>query len=199
MKGVSGIPMRVNSKHLSGFTLVELLICLAIIGILAVVAIPNLRNGLQRAKQKKTMAQMRSIATAWEAFATDHNAYSAAGAATPAGSINWSTLSTYSYKTISRALSPTYIRIAPQQDGWNTSLEFGVATSTAPGTAVVYGIRSLGSDKKVSESGVYTPGARSRFECDIVYSMGSFISYPEGVQVPVTKSSGGKGGSGRDD
>src|SRR5438105_14359454 len=40
--------------------LIELLIVVAIIGILAAIAIPNLLTAMQRSKQKRTMADMRS-------------------------------------------------------------------------------------------------------------------------------------------
>ena len=62
-----------------GFTLIELLIVVAIIGIIAAIAIPNLLNAIQRGKQKRTMADMRSIATAVEAFSVDNNRYPSGG------------------------------------------------------------------------------------------------------------------------
>ena len=65
-------------KKESGFTLIELLIVIAIIGILAAIAIPNLLNAVQRGKQKRTMSDMRALATAIEAYAVDNNVYPAA-------------------------------------------------------------------------------------------------------------------------
>ena len=172
-----------NRKQ-KGFTLIELLIVVAIIGILAAIAIPNLLTAMQRSKQKRTMADMRSISTAWEAYATDYNAYTAAGAASD---LVWGTdVLDFTYASLSILLSPTYIRNTPQKDGWNRSFEYGVDNVTA-NKAQEYAIRSFGKDGSASEGGTYTAGPRNVFECDIVYSMGAFVAYPEGVQAAVTK------------
>ncbi len=54
-----------------GFTLIELLIVVAIIGIIAAIAIPNLLNAINRGRQKRSMADMRTIGTSIEAYAVD--------------------------------------------------------------------------------------------------------------------------------
>src|SRR5262244_2052256 len=63
-----GPPRMPRSKREPGFTLIELLIVVAIIGIIAAIAIPNLLNAIDRSKQKRTMADMRSVGTACEEY-----------------------------------------------------------------------------------------------------------------------------------
>ncbi|HEY8132921.1 MAG TPA: prepilin-type N-terminal cleavage/methylation domain-containing protein, partial [Thermoanaerobaculia bacterium] len=100
-----------------GFTLIELMIVVMIIGIIAAIAIPNLILAVERAKQKRTMSDMRSIATAWEARSVETGRYNASGALvvgiTDVVDIN----------LLDTALSPTYIRTMPKQDGWGHPLE----------------------------------------------------------------------------
>ena len=57
------------------FTLIELLIVVAIIAILAAIAIPNFLEAQTRSKVSRGKADMRTIATALEAYAVDHNAF----------------------------------------------------------------------------------------------------------------------------
>lgn len=59
----------------AGFTLIELLVAMAIIAILAAIALPNLLESQARAKVGRELADMRTIATALEAYAVDHNCY----------------------------------------------------------------------------------------------------------------------------
>ena len=57
------------------FTLIELLIVVAIIGILAAIAIPNFQNARVRAMVSRTEADLRSLGTAFESYRLDNNMY----------------------------------------------------------------------------------------------------------------------------
>jgi prepilin-type N-terminal cleavage/methylation domain-containing protein len=57
------------------FTLIELLITVAIIAILAVIAVPNFLEAQTRAKVSSAKSSMASLQTALEAYAVDNNQY----------------------------------------------------------------------------------------------------------------------------
>ena len=58
-----------------GFTLIELLIVVAIIAILAAIAVPNFLEAQTRSKVSRAMSDLRSLGTAVESYAVDHNVY----------------------------------------------------------------------------------------------------------------------------
>jgi type IV pilus assembly protein PilA len=58
-----------------GFTLIELMIVVAIIGILAAIAIPNYLNYQMKAKTSEAKSNLGAITTAETAFAAEHDAY----------------------------------------------------------------------------------------------------------------------------
>lgn len=64
-----------NGKRPCAFTLIELLIVVAIIALLAAVAVPNFLEAQTRARAAAVRADMRTIAVAAEAYHSDNNAY----------------------------------------------------------------------------------------------------------------------------
>jgi prepilin-type N-terminal cleavage/methylation domain-containing protein len=59
----------------SGFTLIELLIVVAIIAILAAIAVPNFLEAQVRSKVSRVKSDMRTLATAIEAYRVDYTGY----------------------------------------------------------------------------------------------------------------------------
>ncbi len=156
-----------------GFTLVELLIVVAIIGIIVAISLLNYVNAIQRARQKRSMADMRGIGVALDSYQIDWNAFPPAAANTlpPGVPLPTKTLGkTYLY------VMPTYIQSMPLVDGWNSWFLYG---TNPPQTDFV--IVSTGSDGKPEGSPSFAP--TTSFTNDIIYSDGTFLQYPEGAQV----------------
>jgi type II secretion system protein G len=168
-----------KKRNNKGFTLIELLIVVAIIGIIVAIAIPNLLNAIQRAKQKRTMGDMRTAGTAAEAYAVDFNHYpAAAGFTLPAGLV-YPPTATFGapgapFPALNGQVTPTYIRTLPLTDGWNSFFLY-----TAGANLQDYMISANGKDGSIE-----TPpwGETTNFNNDIVFVDGQFAQYPAGSQ-----------------
>ena len=66
---------RYKYKNEQGFTLVELLVTVAIIGILASIAIPQFSSYRERAYDSSALSDLRNIVTAQEAYYIDSETY----------------------------------------------------------------------------------------------------------------------------
>jgi len=67
--------MFIKQTKKSAFTLIELLIVVAIIGILAAIAIPNFLQAQVRAKVARVQADLQGVASAFEVYMVDNNIY----------------------------------------------------------------------------------------------------------------------------
>ena len=164
-----------KKRNNKGFTLIELLIVVAIIGIIVAIAIPNLLNAIQRAKQKRSMADMRSAGTAAEAYAVDFNHYPAAAAITLPSGLSMPTVSFgLPGAGINKQLAPTYIRVLPLTDGWQSYFLYDTDTVKQH-----YIISSNGKDGAPAS---FVGGETTDFNADIVFVDGQFLQYPAGAQ-----------------
>ena len=71
----------VNNQH--GFTLVELMIVIVIVGILAAVAIPIYQGNIRKAKMSECDAALGTVRTAMRVFYTEHGRYPRVADETP--------------------------------------------------------------------------------------------------------------------
>ena len=62
-------------KNKKGFTLIELMIVVAIIGVLAAIAIPNFLNYQCKAKQSEAKSGLGTIRTTQEAYFAEYDTY----------------------------------------------------------------------------------------------------------------------------
>jgi prepilin-type N-terminal cleavage/methylation domain-containing protein len=109
---------RIRNRQ-KGFTLIELLIVIAIIGIIAALLIPNFLDALQKAKQKRTVADVRNTGTAMFSWLTDQVGAAAAGAS--ASVVISSYGSALGASTLASVLVPQYMQEVPGADGWKTA------------------------------------------------------------------------------
>ncbi len=75
--------LRKNSVSRKGFTLIELMIVVAIIGILAAIAIPNFLRFQLKSRTSESKVNLAAIRTAEESYLAEFGTYIAA-AASPA-------------------------------------------------------------------------------------------------------------------
>jgi general secretion pathway protein G len=135
-----------------GFTLIEILIVVAIIGILVAIATPLLLEALQRAKQKRTMEDMRNISVGLECYMVDYTKYPLQ----------------YIY------IQPYYLGLVPTQDGWGRPWIYDVFSDN--------NAYSLSSGGKDGGGHATSSGFTHDFDDSITIVNGQFIAYPEGLQ-----------------
>jgi general secretion pathway protein G len=138
-----------------------------IIGIISAIAIPNWLNATQRAKQKRTMEDIRTIAVACEAYAVDHEMYPDAK----------------SIKELRPLIVPVYLQHFPEKDAWDRTFAYQAwARDGSQKGPTSYMIVSFGKDGVVDSEHYLKDVITTSFNNDIVYSDGSFWQYPEHSQ-----------------
>jgi len=151
-----------NTQRLStsrGFSLIELLIVCAVIGLIAAIAIPNLVNAIQRGRQSRTTGDLRGLATAIGMYQQDYAKFPLAG--------SFDTIN-----SVKAAIEP-YMGDIQGVDGWHR--DFFYASDGDNYTLLSYGMNGTADMP-------WTIGPIHYFDDDLVIEGGSFLQWPEGVQ-----------------
>ncbi|NKB88039.1 MAG: hypothetical protein GKS06_07455 [Acidobacteria bacterium] len=139
-----------------GFTLIDLLASITIIAIVSMLVVPQLIMAFERARQRRTMGDMRNLATALSTYHVDTGGeYPSTGAGLP-------------------GLVPDYYAGIPN-DGWGRAYFYlGVASSGSPCGYLLYG---LGTDAAAGPASP-DPWIGDHFDPDIMLVNGQFVAAP---------------------
>ena len=165
-----------------GFTLLELLIVVALIGIIASITIPFFIDALNRAKQRRTMGELAMVGQAWMSWLTDQSGAASAG---QGKTYDISGFLDVTYPELFNYLHPTstffYMQEIPQQDAWGSGMKYWRNANLRSDRVIV--ICASARDNIFETCNTTTlpigPFSRTDYDSDIVWADGGMISWPE--------------------
>ena len=163
-----------------GFTIIEILVVVVIIGIITIFVVPNFLDSLQKAKQKRTMADIHDMGKAMMSWLTDQVGAAAAGATVGALALDdyGDAIAVSDVRTM---LVPEYIPFIPARDAWGKDYDYRIRVDNLLGGRVML-IRSPGRDGSFTgDTYSFRPFVATDYSEDIVWADGIFVRWPVGL------------------
>lgn len=146
--------MKLNQK---GFSLVELMIVLVILGVLVAMVIPNLLDAIDRSKQRATLSELHYWGTAVTAFHAEKGAFPV-----PSGPV----------AGIYNQVVPYTISVLKKTDFWKHDLQYETDAGGESSYTVYSGGKNGALDLPCS------PTAWQDYRCDLILVDGIFVAAP---------------------
>jgi len=146
-----------------------LIMCL---GIISAIAIPNLLEAIERSRQKRAVGEVRTLATAIEAYETDRDTppILLSGGGGPWEEVDASQLQS--------ALAPEYLKSVPVNDPWGRPYLYGFNIEEKSFYLLCLGRNGAREIDPLS----WETRKTHCYESDILFAQEDFVQMPEGRQ-----------------
>lgn len=115
-------PLR-GARGSGGFTLIELMIVVAVVGILAAIAYPSYQEQIRKGRRADAMAQLVTLAQAYERYYTSNNTYAGFWNTVPTAERNSPTAGTAYYALDSVETRTSFTITATRESAGNQNLD----------------------------------------------------------------------------
>ncbi len=165
-----------------GFSIVELLLVVLIIGILATIMLPFLLDAIHRAKQRRTMGELALVGGAWMSWLTDQSGSASAGQSKV---FDRSDLDDVTYLELVGYLHPTdtffYMQEVPQSDAWGSRVLYWKNSDLRADRLLAICAAARGDifETCTNTSFPVGPFSTTDFDSDLVWSDGAMVRWPE--------------------
>ncbi len=170
-------------RRQAGFSIIELVLVILIIGLIASIMIPNLIDALHKAKQRRTMAELRLVGTAWMSWLTDNAGSSSAGAQQLYNVAGFNALT---YAQIYGYLHPSdtffYMQAVPERDAWGSQLTFYMNSNTMTDSQLLLCAAARDDIYETCDGTTpipIGPFLATNFDQDIVWADGFLVRWPD--------------------
>ncbi len=166
-----------------GFSIVELLLVVLIIMLIGSIMIPNLIDAIHKAKQRRTMAELRLVGNSWMSWLTDQAGTASAGAQQFYRVDGFRALT---YEEVYEYLHPSdtffYMQSVPSRDAWGSQLTFYLNSDPFSDRQILLCAAARDDEWDACTPGEDIPAGpfiSSNFDEDIVWADGYMVRWPD--------------------